>query len=247
MFGPSQSGKTYTMHGKAGKERGVVPRAIEEVLSIVKNTYTNNEQLNGSSIIEDFGTETQPILSVNAGGNNKFGIPKAILQSNSQIQVYGESVRGGDYDASQDRLFIKGSIYMIYCDRVYDLLSNKSAKKVRNEHYIDPSTQQVVSKFVNMTERLILNLESYYAMVQDAFKERKVISMKLSDHDIRKRSHLVISLALVTQTPESQLREVSRLNFAELCGSEQSVANGGQTRDTTVRQFVTKSFNNLST
>ena len=74
-----------------------------------------------------------------------------------------------------------------------------------------------------------------------------MISVKLTDHEIRKRSHLVISLALITQTPEGSVREVSRLNFAELCGSEQSVANGNQARDTTVRQFVTKSFNCLST
>ena len=96
-------------------------------------------------------------------------------------------------------MFIKMSVYMIYCDRIYDLLSSKSAKKVKREHYIDPSSQQVVSKFVNMTEKIVLNLEQYYSLVQDAFKERKSISMKLSDHDIRKRSHLVISLALLTQ------------------------------------------------
>jgi len=52
--------------------------------------------------------------------------------------------------------------------------------------------------------------------------------MRLTDHDIRKRSHLVISLSLVTQTNDGgQVREISRLNFTELCGSEQSVAQGG--------------------
>jgi hypothetical protein len=56
-------------------------------------------------------------------------------------------------------MFIKASVYMIYCDKIYDLLSNKSGKKVSKEHYIDPVSQQVVSRFVNMTERLILNLE----------------------------------------------------------------------------------------
>ena len=73
--------------------------------------------------------------------------------------------------------------------------------------------------------------------------------MKLTDHDIRKRSHLVISLGLMSAPhgSEQNLREVSRLNFTELCGSEQSVTSGGQGRDTTVRQFVTKSFNCLST
>ena len=72
--------------------------------------------------------------------------------------------------------------------------------------------------------------------------------MKLTDHDIRKRSHLVISLGLTSQSRnDGSLREISRLNFTELCGSEQSVAAGGQIRDTSVRQFVTKSFNCLST
>jgi hypothetical protein len=35
--------------------------------------------------------------------------------------------------------------------------------------------------------------------MQEAFKERKSISVKMQDHDIRKRSHLVVSLSLVTQ------------------------------------------------
>ena len=46
FFGPSQSGKTHSLHGKAGKERGVVPRAIEDVLSIVKNSYEIGDNLN---------------------------------------------------------------------------------------------------------------------------------------------------------------------------------------------------------
>lgn len=52
------------------------------------------------------------------------------------------------------------SVYMIFCDRIYDLLSAKSAKKnVKIEHYIDQSSQQVVTKFSNMTEKIILSLE----------------------------------------------------------------------------------------
>ena len=106
-----------------------------------------------------------------------------------------------------------------------------------------------MSKFVNMTERVVINLEQYYSLIHDAFKERKTISVKLTDHEIRKRSHLVISLSLVSAQHGSEhiLREISRLNFTELCGSEQSVTSGGQVRDTSVRQFVTKSFNCLST
>ena len=79
-----------------------MPRAIEDVLTIVKNTYEHggagDNNVDGSSLIEDFGTETQPILSVNAT-NHKFGIPKSILQNNSQIQVYGNGVHGGHESA----------------------------------------------------------------------------------------------------------------------------------------------------
>jgi len=40
---------------------------------------------------------------------------------------------------------------------------------------------------------------------------------------------------------------MSKLNFAELAGSEQSVAQPDNfIRDTSVRQFITKSFNSLS-
>lgn len=87
-----------------------------------------------------------------------------------------------------------------------------------------------MSRFVNLSEKLIMTLEQFYSAMQEAFKERKTISVKLQDHDIRKRSHLVVSLSLVTQhqnwssqTP-CTVNEISRLNFVELSGSEQSVA-----------------------
>ena len=78
----------------------------------------------------------------------------------------------------------------------------------------------MVAKFSNMSEKVVLTLEHYYAIVQDAFKERRSLSMKLTDHDIRKRSHLVIGLTLVQQSSTGHMREVSKLNITELCGSE---------------------------
>jgi hypothetical protein len=35
FFGPSGSGKSYAMQGKTGTHRGVIPRAIEEVLTLI--------------------------------------------------------------------------------------------------------------------------------------------------------------------------------------------------------------------
>ena len=107
LFGPSQSGKTYALHGKAGRDRGIVPRAIEDILAISKNTFESDN--NQSSVIEDFGTETNPILSVNAP--NRF-------------KIHQEISNQADPDmASIDRLYLKISIYMVYCDKIYDLLA----------------------------------------------------------------------------------------------------------------------------
>ena len=59
---------------------------------------------------------------------------------------------------------------MVYCDKIYDLLATQPGQKVKIDHYIDPNSQQVVSKFSNMSEKVVLTLEHYYAIVQDAFK-----------------------------------------------------------------------------
>ena len=66
-----------------------------------------------------------------------------------------------------------------------------------------------------------------------------------STHDLRKKSHMVISLTLM-QRSHGRLTESSHLNFVELSGSEQAVSNEHQFVNATVRSFVTKSFNGLS-
>lgn len=38
MFGPSEGGKTFTLKGKTGIERGVLPRAVEDIFNIVRNS-----------------------------------------------------------------------------------------------------------------------------------------------------------------------------------------------------------------
>ena len=43
LFGPSGCGKTYTLKGNQGAERGMVPRAIEDVLSLIKSTDDEKE------------------------------------------------------------------------------------------------------------------------------------------------------------------------------------------------------------
>lgn len=38
MFGPSEGGKTFTLKGKTGVERGILPRAVEDIFNIMRNS-----------------------------------------------------------------------------------------------------------------------------------------------------------------------------------------------------------------
>ena len=67
FFGPTNAGKTYALLGKTGIQRGVIPRAVEDVLNIVKNSY--DVQASDNSILEEYGTN---IISINQAKSGKF-------------------------------------------------------------------------------------------------------------------------------------------------------------------------------
>ena len=43
LFGPTEGGKTYSLKGKTGLERGILPRAVEDIFNIVKNSEERDE------------------------------------------------------------------------------------------------------------------------------------------------------------------------------------------------------------
>ena len=68
----------------------------------------------------------------------------------------------------------------------------------------------------------------------------------MQEQELRKKSHFIISLTLMKRGSNKKMTEISHLNFVELSGSEQAVAEEKFYRDTSIRQFVTRSFNSLS-
>lgn len=44
LFGPTASGKTYTLKGGQGSERGMVPRAVDEILQLTKGTEAGDHR-----------------------------------------------------------------------------------------------------------------------------------------------------------------------------------------------------------
>jgi hypothetical protein len=43
LFGPTEGGKTFTLKGKTGVERGILPRAVEDIFNIVRNSEQRDE------------------------------------------------------------------------------------------------------------------------------------------------------------------------------------------------------------
>jgi hypothetical protein len=93
LFGPTACGKTYTLKGGQGSDRGIMPRAIEESLNLIKN-YGTDESLTQLDKTPNFLNDKQKVL-------------------------------------------LKLSIYMIYMERVTDLLDKNQATAPNIEHFID--------------------------------------------------------------------------------------------------------------
>ena len=121
-------------------------------------------------------------------------------------------------------MFLKVSVYQIFTDKIMDLLSLKTNKAPSNrvyiDHFIDNKSQEVVAKLRNITEKVVLNLEDFYSVLQEAFKNRRIESVSTQQSDLRKKSHLVINLTLMKRTEMKKLIEISTMNFVELSGSE---------------------------
>ena len=48
LFGPSDCGKTFTLKGGHGADRGIAPRAIEDILNLIKNRDVHEKELNNT-------------------------------------------------------------------------------------------------------------------------------------------------------------------------------------------------------
>jgi hypothetical protein len=106
---------------------------VEDILGIVKASQDTSLTHDGS--LEE---GSHPMVSVS---KNPHGTDQVI----TTVHTRGVT----DPDIINERVFLRMSVYMIYCDRIFDLLA-KQNQKVKLEQYLDQQSQQVVSRFVNM-------------------------------------------------------------------------------------------------
>ena len=149
-------------------------------------------------------------------------------------------------DNLHQRYFLKMSAYLITFNHIYDLLNEDlSETQPQIQHFLDQNSDQVISKLVNLNERLILAPGDYKQAIGDAYKQRKYLSQTIyRDKDLRKKSHFIVSLSLFKKVQDG-FQQLSTFNLVELTGSEQAVGSS-EKRDGPRLEFVSKSFNSLS-
>ena len=147
----------------------------------------------------------------------------------NQCEFEGTGYNADLQESSSETTFLKVGVYQVFQDKILDLLSTKNVKnssqRVTVDHYQDKHSNEVVSRLKNLTEKVVLNIEEFYSVLQEAFKNRRIESVSTHQSDLRKKSHFVISFTLMKRTSSKKFKEISQMNFVELSGSEQAVGS----------------------
>jgi hypothetical protein len=153
LFGPTEGGKTFTLKGKTGMERGILPRAVEDIFNIVRNSEEREEDY---QIIRD------ELMAQDDSGFTEQDV------STHSRKYPGRSHYNEQTMSTPERMFLKVSVYQIFVDKVLDLLpvnNKRHSPSVKLEHYIDKDSEEVVSKLKNITEKVVFTLEDFYSVL----------------------------------------------------------------------------------
>lgn len=76
-------------------------------------------------------------------------------------------------DNVPERSFLRASVYLIYKDNIYDLLTTcpPKHKTAKIETYIDQDTYEVQTRLTGLTERFISSKEYFNSLLSEAYHE----------------------------------------------------------------------------
>ena len=152
---------------------------------------------------------------------------------------------------------VKLSAYQIYLDSVHDLLS-REIQQIKIEQYYD--NHLINTYLVNLTQKEINNKKEYDICIQEAVKQRKNLSQVLKVNELKRKSHLVISIIIekrektldsITRINNENLNEnYSQIDFVELASSNYGLIGDIDENETSINRILyqntSKVFNSIS-
>ena len=116
---------------------------------------------------------------------------------------------------------LKLSVYQIYLDKMYDLLSDE-AKELNIETNYGEISKDVNINILGLTKKEIKNSNEYDLILREGINNRRNLSCKFGINDIKKKSHFIISIFLENKIENNnniEFKPYSQFDFIELVSS----------------------------
>ena len=203
-FGPTGSGKSYLLFGENNDINNLKINKNNKYhyLNCCKAKNEGKNEINNKGLIKSSIYKILNLIKINKQGND----------ASNNIK---------------DKYEVRISVYQIYFDKIFDLLS-KDNKKIDIQSNYDEN-QILNTKLVGLTDIEIRNSQDYAKIVKEIEINRKNLSKNLKVKDINKNSYLIVSLKLRKKiqkrvgnniTDNYSADYFSQIDFVELITSE---------------------------
>ena len=203
-FGPTSGGKTFLLFGENNDINNIKNNKNNKYHYIncnKENKKDKNEKTN-KGLIKSSINKILNLIKINKQGNE--------ISSNTK-----------------NKYELKISVYQIYFDKIFDLLS-KDIKKINLVTNYDEN-KILNSNLVGLTDVEIRNIQDYEKVVKEIEINRKNLSRNLKVKNINKNSNLIVSLKLRKKIQNRVGNNIidnysadyfSQIDFIELISSE---------------------------
>ena len=203
-FGPTSGGKTFLLFGENNDINNIKNNKNNKYHYIncnKENKKDKNEKMN-KGLIKSSINKILNLIKINKQGNE--------ISSNTK-----------------NKYELRISIYQIYFDKIFDLLS-KDIKKINLVTNYDEN-KILNSNLVGLTDVEIRNIQDYEKVVKEIEINRKNLSRNLKVKNINKNSNLIVSLKLRKKIQNRVGNNIidnysadyfSQIDFIELISSE---------------------------
>ena len=126
---------------------------------------------------------------------------------------------------------LKISVYQIFLDKIYDLLSNDNNMELHIDTNYSEINNSCNINILGLNNKEIKNSNEYDLTLREAINNRRKLSQILGINEIKQKSHFIISLFLEQKTENNNNIEnipFSQFDFVELVSSNYGLFNDNQ-------------------
>jgi len=116
---------------------------------------------------------------------------------------------------------VKIAVYQIYLNKIYDLLSNDNNPQLSIDNKYGELNKSYNVNILGLTKKEIKNSNEYDMTLRESINNRKNLSQTFGINDIKKKSHLIISIYLENkiENNNNNFLPFSQFDFVELVSS----------------------------